>query len=399
MKKTASLLIAIIVLTALTIVPASNFTDAGGFWQSTNPAISGDIVVGVKGETGIMAFKLSDKSPVWPQPYQTVDRVYTSPTIYGDKVYQVLTLAEAPYRFLVCLELATGKEVWKARVEKAHYSRPMVYDDKIFLGTTGFNSGKGTVMCFSMDGKLVWEWIKGEGWIYGTPARLKIEKSDSKLDVILAGSIRGKVYPVDSTTGKDAKIWKNAFFETDGKGPNPTNPYNDGGPIECDTNLVKEGDNYYLYFGSLDGCVYKVDAFSGTKVWSFYDNNVRWCKSTPLVFNGKVFIGAQAVSDKGNGMYCLDAATGAKLEYFKTDDYVNSSPSAVQDSNIVFGTDNGIIYCLDQNLKEVWKTSVGGVTSCKPATTNDYVVVTSRNTATVGQETICLKASTGAKVW
>lgn len=383
MRKIASLLVLMLVVGTLFALPARQ-TDAGGSWRVAFPVVVGDVVVTAKGATGVYGLKLSDGSKVWE--YQTMDKVYASPTAKDDKVYWVLSQPRVPYRFLTCLKAATGELVWETPLEKASYGRPTIIEDKIYVGTTGFNSGKGTVICYDMDGKKIWEWDKAEGWVMSCPAYSG--------DTLFVSSNKGRIWTLNKNTGKEMRIWKNPYFETDGPGPNPDNPYKDGGPIETDV-VLSSG---LLYVGSFDGTTYAVGAGTGTASWRFYDKNIRFMRSSPLLSNGNVYIGAQAVSDKGNGLYALDAISGAKVGYFKTDDYVTGNPVSYG-TYVIFTADNGIVYCVDKDAgAAIWKTSVGNIPSCQPFVAGDRVIVTAR-TSTFGIKVSCLNGSTGAKIW
>ncbi len=390
MKRVASLLALVLALTTI-IAPLPRNAEGFGFWQATSPVVIGDIVIGAKGETGIYGFKTSDGSQVWA--YKTIDRVYTSPAIKDDKVYQVVSQDKYPYRFLTCLEAATGKLVWEVPVEKATYGKPMIFGDRILVGTTGFSANQGTLICFDMSGKRIWEWTKAEGWIVGNAAYTKDMFPNFPEGVLFVASYRGRVYTLDMRNGKPAQVWRSAYFETDGPGPNPNNPFKDGGPIECDLAQT----NGSLTFGCYDGTIYRISAGGGTVMWRFYDKNVRWARSTPLVLEDKTFVGSNAVSDKGNGMYSFDNA-GNNTGYFRTDTYVNSTPVSIG-GDIVFGTDNGTLFRLTPSFDQVWKTQLNGFVSCKPAVSGDFIFVCTQNPSNNSQKTYCIRASNGSKIW
>jgi outer membrane protein assembly factor BamB len=92
-------------------------------------------------------------------------------------------------------------------------------------------------------------------------------------------------------------------------------------------------------------------------------------------------------------MYQINASTGAVTGYFKTSDYVSGSPVQVG-NNIIFGCDNGSIYCLSTSLSEVWKTPVSGSPSCKPQVVGDKIIFCARdNNGIFGQRVICINSS------
>jgi len=85
--------------------------------------------------------------------------------------------------------------------------------------------------------------------------------------------------------------------------------------------------NGIVYAGSMDGCVYALDATSGRLLWSFLANNQ--VMSQPLVVGGTVYFGSgnkgMGTTPQGlvrgtgySGLYALDAATGEQKWYFGT---------------------------------------------------------------------------------
>lgn len=163
----------------------------------------------------------------------------------------------------------------------------------------------------------------------------------------------GTLYCIDRTTGKE--LWQ---FIGDGE-------LKEG----ISSPFLADGK---LYFGEGfhgdPGCkVYCVEADTGKQVWSFQTTNQT--ESSPVVVNGKVFIGG------GNdGFYCLDAATGKKLWLHSSKEGERlqrfGAGAAVLGNRVYVGTgvdrdlrnagkDPGetAIFCLDAETgKPLWKT-------------------------------------------
>jgi|GEM_PF-694120 len=401
MKRITAVLISTLLIGAI-VSPITIPTQAGGFFTAIHPTISGDLVISAVGVNKLAAFKVGGpNTPVWSIEYKDknnkiIDRIYASPTAFGDKVFIVVPKDLPPYRFLTCYEASTGKMIWETPINKGVFGRPMIIDNKVIIGTTGIGVSTGTVEVYNAnDGKFLWQWDwkatptgwQCDGWVIGNPAYNN--------GTLFVGSMGAKVVPIDFKSGKPGKsVWRNVFMcETLGPSPNPEKLLFDYGPIEGD--IVLDVDN--LYFGCMGGVVYCVSAKEGTLVWKSYNKSVHYARSSPLITNGKVFIGAQKVFDKGSGLYVLDVKTGSVIGSYKTDDYVNSTP-VLYGSNIIFGCDNGIVYCLNQDLTEVWKSSIGGFISCKPVISGENVIITSRD-SNYGNRIVVLKASSGTKVW
>jgi outer membrane protein assembly factor BamB len=98
----------------------------------------------------------------------------------------------------------------------------------------------------------------------------------------------------------------------------------------------------YVYFGSNDGNLYCLDAFTGKLVWNYKTGAE--VHSSPAVAYGCVYVGSQ-----DRNVYALNATTGEKVWNYTTDAGfygVNSSP-AIADGVVYVGADDAKIYALD----------------------------------------------------
>lgn len=107
----------------------------------------------------------------------------------------------------------------------------------------------------------------------------------------------------------------------------------------------------FIYFGSLNGNMYKADITSGIKSWKF--NSKGQIHSTCAVGNGKVIFG----NDFGK-IYCLSAQTGEQIWEYTVKGPVMSSPMIKE--NLVFVGSNDSNYCalnIDSGTV-VWKQNM-----------------------------------------
>ena len=422
MKKLGILVALVIAVSTFGIVRI-NDTDAGGCWQASHPAIWNNLVIApitMPGadnthKTALCAVNVENGTVEWK--YEVPDRVFSSASVEGDKVYIVLPHLKYPYRYLCSFNAKTGELVKEVPFEKATYNRPLIKDGLIYIGTTGISQGRGSIECYDLDLNFKWTFdsISStqilDGWVYGLPG---YEVIDGK-PWLFIGSYNSQITPIDAKTGKAKPLlWKNTIFQTNGSGTNdfwmPNGQiFQAGGPIENDI-TVKDGK---IWFGCMDGFAYCLNAKDGQRVWKFEDTrdakdnskdnakiamNIRFTRSSPLLLGDNMFLGAQAVNDKGSGMYQISATSGAVTGYYKTTDYVNGTPILVG-NNIVFGCDNGSVICITPTLTEVWKTSVGGNPSCRPLLVGDKIVYCLRDGSGIfGQKVVCLNAS-GSILW
>ena len=103
--------------------------------------------------------------------------------------------------------------------------------------------------------------------------------------------------------------------------------------------LIPAVANGVVYFGSADYKLYALDAFTGTKLWSYTTGFLVY--SSPAVANGVVYVGS---SDRK--LYALGARTGALLWTYTTgqSDYGIQSSPTVADGNVYVGAFDGKVY-------------------------------------------------------
>jgi outer membrane protein assembly factor BamB len=119
--------------------------------------------------------------------------------------------------------------------------------------------------------------------------------------------------------------------------------------------------NGVVFFGSSDGNVYALDAYSGALKWKFKTGDV--VHSSPAIADGTLYIGSWDTY-----LYALDAAGGTEKWRFKTGDDpdahnhigIQSSP-AVVDGVVYFGSRDSFAYAVDAATgKQLWKFSTDG---------------------------------------
>lgn len=86
-----------------------------------------------------------------------------------------------------------------------------------------------------------------------------------------------------------------------------------------------------VFFASHDGCLYAVDAKTGSRNWRSVCGNA--LLSDPVAFGGKVFLG-----DIEGRVYCIDAATGAKKWGVTMDGEVSNIASPTSGASVIFFT-------------------------------------------------------------
>ncbi|WBB58107.1 serine/threonine-protein kinase [Streptomyces sp. WMMC500] len=153
-------------------------------------------------------------------------------------------------------------------------------------------------------------------WAFAT--RDGVHSSPTVADaVVYFGSLDGNLYAVDAATGKSR--W--AFATGRGVDSSPT---------------VAGG---VAYVGSLDGMLYAVDTATGQQRWAFSAR--AGISSSPALADGVVYVGSL-----DGGLYAVDARTGTVRWTFATGAGVESSP-AVAGGAVYVGSLDGNLYAVD----------------------------------------------------
>lgn len=121
--------------------------------------------------------------------------------------------------------------------------------------------------------------------------------------------------------------------------------------------------------------------------WRFDTNGPVY--SSAAIKDNKVYIGSY---DKS--LYCLDAATGAKLWSFATQGEILSSP-AVDAQRVYFGSKDGFVYALNATTGELaWKFKTDSAVVNSPALGDGIVFIGS-----LDLYLYALDAATGKRLW
>src|SRR5262249_28866838 len=125
------------------------------------------------------------------------------------------------------------------------------------------------------------------------------------------------------------------------------------------------------------------------------DGDMKQVFSSPVIADGKVYIGEGYHQDKDCRLFCLDAATGKKLWEFQTTSHTESTPTVVG-GRVYFGAGDDGVFCLDAATgKKLWQAT-GWHVDCRPE------VVGKRLYGGSGYdnfEIFCLNVDDGAVVW
>ena len=182
--------------------------------------------------------------------------------------------------------------------------------------------------------------------------------------VVYYGSVDGSLYAVNASTG--ARLWTAA-----------------SACLESSPAVV----NGVVYFGSSDNSLHALSARTGSQIWTYVTGGL--VQSSPAVVNGVVYFG----SDDGS-LYALNAETGLKLWSFTTKGFTDSSP-AVSDGIVYFGSSDGNVYALDARTgSKLWSYATSDQVESSPAVANGTVYI-----GNDGGTLYAIDAGTGVKRW
>lgn len=127
-------------------------------YASETPVTDGKYVYANFGNVGLYCYDFEGNLK-WSRDWEQVPTRFSwgpaaSPTLYKDRLYLVNDNEQASY--LLCLDAAAGKEVWKIpRKERSTWATPFVWETP--QRTEIVTAGSGKVRSYDLEGKLLWE--------------------------------------------------------------------------------------------------------------------------------------------------------------------------------------------------------------------------------------------------
>jgi len=321
---------------------------------------------------------------------------YARPAVEGTRVY---VASPGMYITSFCLDLETGKEIWKSTQNHpllgiykypAIASTPVILKDRIVLreiNSHGGNEGQarnlvyvdkqtGRTLARKYAGHIDYRtrvapvagnekfivYPFGVHDIYSQPAicqnlnRLICAdvNNDRKfwdfnvgdIDVlaepvitenrVLQGTSEGYLYALN-LKGAERIIWK---FKADGA-----------------VNTAVTPANGKVYFGSNGGVIYALNEADGSLLWKTRIDDVergaRKQFSVPVVCNGRLYVGSA-----NRHLYCLDAVSGHLIWQPRLSDWIRSKP-AMTSQGLLVATVDGKVACLDTQWGSIkWRKQI-----------------------------------------
>lgn len=312
---------------------------------------------GISAETGLLA-KWPEGGPKMLWEAKGAGRGYASMSCVAGKVYTVgdtLSTEESKDEFLICVDAATGKTLWKAKLGKPYVNNnkqwessratPTLDGDRLYILT-----GNGEVICLkTADGKEVWRKSltadfggkKGDGWGFSESVLIEGDKA------ICTPGGKTTMVALDKMTGKT--IWSAVLPQNPGAGHASIVMTEVGGTRVC----VQTTQGFGLGVRATDGKV----------LWTVEKIKATAVIPTPVV-RGDLVLFAAGYNTGGTLVRQVPDGDGIKVEtvYPLTKNLSNKHGGLVLVGDYLYGDseDRGTPFCAEfKTGKEMWKKRGG----------------------------------------
>jgi len=303
--------------------------------------------------------------PLWT--FKCEDEIRASPILYQGKVF----IGSYDYN-LYALDAINGSFVWKYPTEGGVVTRPAVYENEIFFG-----SEDGNLYVLNVrTGRLL--------WTYSTNGPVRSSPRIAE-ELVVFGSDDHRLYVLSIPHSR--ALW--TFSAADAIRSTPLIAQEriyvgcESGDFYC---LDLRGELKWrqqarraitaspilvgqaLYFPSLDGMLYAMEARTGWMLWRF--RMAKGSITTPANAENLIFVGSA-----DSHLYAVDIRTGREAWRFRTEHQVSGSPTVYKDA-VYFGSADGMFYCLDaRNGRLRWQFQTGGPITSAPLIYDDIVYI------------------------
>jgi outer membrane protein assembly factor BamB len=284
---------------------------------------------------------------------------WASPLVDNDQVFIATIDGE-----LISIDLGSGKEKWRATSlddengkynSKAIYSKPFVFDEKVFIGTPA-----GRVLGFNK--------LSGLDEVSLQDIEEKILMSEESFGPIIVGNI----IPIN----------KNKIIVPSSNGEISIFSYNESEMFEPTCNFkakdaiwttpVIDPNSNQIIFGSMDGNLYSVDEECKLN-WQY--NTESSIVGTPILDKDEVYFGTL-----NRTFYSLNISTGELIWKFdNAKGWFWASP--IMDSNIIYAPNlDGSIYALRKNNGQImWTYDAKHPIVSSPVVIDDFLIFVTKN--------------------
>jgi outer membrane protein assembly factor BamB len=302
-----------------------------------------------------------DSNLLWKAPHGG----RSTPIVMNGRVYVNNQVGEGVHEQerVMCFDAASGKVLWEKRFNV--FLTDIV---SVRLGWTNlagdpetgniyWHGTQGDFVCFSKDGKILWQrqLTEQDGRISGYGGRIASPVVDGELVII--GMI-------NSSWGDQAKP-SNRFLAMNKRTGEPvwwSDPATRPPTYFCTPVVVVIGGQRLLISGCADGFVRALNVYTGEPIWGFPLSKGA-VNSTPVVAGTKVYVahGDENLDDNTLGaVACLDAGAikdgQPKLVWRRNGIAVKFTTPVLHEGRLYVADDLAKLYCLDgETGKSLWR--------------------------------------------
>ncbi|WP_230629299.1 PKD domain-containing protein [Methanosarcina barkeri] len=324
---------------------SSNQEPCGSGGVNVPPLISGNKIFVTAGNASVWAFNKDTGSLIWSKELGG-GLVQTATPALGDGKLFVPTLEGDLY----ALDPETGNKLWKTHVTESNFECPITYyDHKLYIGD-GLEGGSGDkyYYCYDDSGNLVWKHknTNTSGFIWSGAVVVG--------NYLVYPVFEGKLVCLDKDTGTFvdevdfSKSSDVSFALTDPGMFRSSVTYADGALYTSSERGQETGYCFKVGFNPDTG------QFLNTG-WA---TSIGFSTSTPVVYNGRVYVGHGEHGESGS-MFCLNDSDGSVIWETPVSGGVKSSPvvSIKNGKPYIYFTEaivDGSIYCLNPDGTLAW---------------------------------------------
>jgi hypothetical protein len=321
---------------------------------------------GTSKETGFPTRWSSDQGVRWKVPLP--GRGYSSPVVFGDRLFLTTCLEDSGERRLICLDRKEGRTLWDRLVVTAPADPKKKHRLNSFASSTPVTDGRHVwvafqavndfrVFCYDVDGKLVWETTPGKFFsVHGFCSSPVLHKDT----VIFNGDQDAEAWIVALDKATGAERWR-------ADRPNRTRSYVPPVIFEA------AGRPQLVLSGSK--CVASYDPDTGKQIWIIdgpteqYVANVVYAEDVFFVTGGFPKLYVSGIRPDGQGNV---TQTHVLWQHQEGASYV---PSPVAWGSYFFlVSDTGLATCHEAKTgKQMWKERLGSHHSASPVAAGGYL--------------------------
>ncbi|CCH53994.1 putative protein yxaL [Fibrisoma limi BUZ 3] len=277
--------------------------------------VDGDLAIYPNTNGQIVALSVADGNVRWR--FATNGKVYSTPAIQKDRVVVASTDG-----VIYCLDKRTGSLLWKVETGKPIVACPLIDGKVVYIG-----SSEGKFRALSLkNGAERWSFTSVNGFVESVPV------ADKR--TVYFGSWGSTLYALNKKNGLPVWTW------TNGKSRN----YSPAATVPVLT-------NGRILIQTPDRTVTAIDAKTGKEIWK--SNQHKGFEASGLSPDQSLFY----VKCMNDTLWAMSTRSdSAQPEWFVNCNYgyeISPSPITERDGFIYVPTDDGVLYAVDRQAKQV----------------------------------------------